>query len=459
MNEANMHAGMGQKMAASASMQMGVRILQANVSELNQIVRKELERNPVLELENLEGGKESETDVFSETGLPIEPDGFGEGDGGYSDNASGKYDFLLNSLTENESLFSHLEKQAIENATSEDVLGALKILIASLDDRGFFEEPPEEIAQRHVFSEGVFRQALNILRGMEPNGVGARDLRDSLLIQLKNQGETEGDAVALLTHGWNEVIKHQYELAAKKANLSLEAVSLGLARIARLNPDPGVQFRNEFNPDVSPDVLVEEDGAGVLSVYLCNYHIPQIKLSGYYKEQLAENFDNKELVSYLKHSFKSGRELIRAIAQRQKTVLDVAKSIVNHQHGYFKQGTRYMEPLLMVDVADELGINVSTVSRAVAGKYLKSKWGLKELRSFFSSSLSFKGEALVSEVSSISVHERIRQVIELEDKKRPLSDAAITNFLEQQGLDIARRTVAKYREQMKILPAKMRRRI
>lgn len=449
MSDAGMNTGMTQRMAAGAAMQLGVRVLQANSMELNTLVRSELEKNPVLELESPE-----EFTPLPDSGTDASGDSADWSDAAGAD--SSKRDYWFNSLQEQPTLAAFLHEQAHLSGAGKETGRALSLLIDSLDPRGFFDEAPEDIAAREAIDPSTLQRALSILQDMEPSGAGARNLQDCLLIQLRQSGEEESIAARLIACCWEDVVQHRYDQAARTLGITTDAVSLALKRIAKLNPSPGDGFSASSNPVVSPDILVEQEQDGSYQVSLTNEYIPKLRLSDYYKDALSEHHDNAELRGYLKKAFREGRELIDAIAQRQGTILKVAILIVERQREYFDKGPSCLKPLSMVSLADALGVHASTISRAVAGKYLLCRWGLKELRSFFSSGMAAAGDD-AEDISAASIREVIRGIIQDEDKRKPLSDAAIAKALEGRGLSVARRTVAKYREQMKILPASQRR--
>lgn len=450
MSDQGMQTGMTQRMAAGAAMQLGVRVLQANSMELNTLVRRELEKNPVLELEQPE-----EFAQLPEPGTETsdDPSGWND-DGGNVDHS--KRDYFFDSLTETPTLSAFLHRQALVSGAEKETGRALSILIDSLDHRGFFDEAPEMIATRETISPSVLTEALSILHDMEPPGVGARDLQDSLLIQLRQSGEGASLAARLIECCWEHIVRHRYDEAARSLGATTDEVARALERITKLDPHPGEAFSRVINPAVSPDIVVERGEDGRFQVSLTNEYIPKLRLNDYYKDALSRQYDDAELRGYLKKAFREGRELIDAIAQRQHTILRVATMIVERQHDYFDKGPSYLKPLSMTSLADEMGVHVSTISRAVAGKYLLCSWGLKELRIFFSSGIS-TGTDEGDDVSAASVRELIRELIVAEDRRKPLSDAAIAHALEGRGLSIARRTVAKYRDMMKILPASQRR--
>lgn len=424
--------GMRQNMAATAAVQMFMRALQANSAELSELATQALAGNPALE----ELPPKQDEDMSSAAGsVDLE--------------ASRRHERFLESITEQETLGAHLEEQIRRSALPPETEAAALAIIPYLNQHGFFAEAPQQVRQELGLGDSVFRKALRAVQDLEPAGVGAVDLRESLILQLLRKGERGGIPMQLLRHHWDDLVRHRYAEAARALDVEEEAVALAARRIARLNPDPGSGFaRAELNI-ITPDIMVtEEDGR--LNVSLTDEGIPRLALSASYREMLSERADNPELRAYLSRCFREGRELIRAIHDRQQTILSVARAIVEQQKAFFLRGPEYLVPLRMDRVATELGISTSTVSRAVRGKYLRCAHGVFELRRFFSSAIS-------ETESAGSVQARIRQLVADEDPGKPLSDAAMAELLEQEGIPIARRTIAKYREQLRILPASLRR--
>lgn len=428
---AGMQQGMKQSMVATAAMQMFMRALQSTNMELQQMAAQAMAANPALEE------------------LPPEPRA--EEDGGAPDaEASDRHARFIDSLEESETLASHLAEQIRTSALPAAVEAAALTLVGSLDPHGRFDRPAAEVAKEEGMPPAVFAAALQALRELEPAGVGAEDLRDSLIIQLERLGETQGLPMQLLRTCWEDLVRHRYAAAAAVLHRSEAEVAAAARRIARLNPDPGSGFAEVERHIILPDVVVHDD----LSVTLTGENVPRLTLSADYREMLAEQADKPELRAYLSRCFREGRELIRAIGERQNTILAVAKAIVGRQKLFFRRGPQALAPLKMESVAEDCGCSISTVSRAVNGKFLRCRYGVFELRSFFSASLPSEGAG--EGLSAGAVQARIRSLIEAENPKKPLSDAKIEAALAAEGLTIARRTIAKYREQMKILPASLR---
>lgn len=460
MSEVSLQHGMARQMAASQSMQTGMRILQASSLELRQLVRQALENNPMLE----------ELPDASPEALEDGPDGDDRGDGWNEFTAEGRpsaeaaarRDFMYESVVAPESLKTHLTAQAQHSALTGRAREALFLLIDSLDDRGFLTESPQDLEERECFSMRDMKEALTVLREMDPPGVGAVDLRDSLLIQLEQRGLKHSLACRLIKRCWQELAAHKYGDAARLLDVAPEAVAEALDVIRSLTPDPGCAYAPGGSLHLLPDVIVEEGPSGVQEVTLTSEYLPRLSMNEQYMELMAEGSGSRELRQYLRKAFREGQELLRALDMRQEIVLRLARVIVRRQADFFSFGPSRLKAMGMEEVAEEMGVHVSTVSRACRDKYLLCKWGLKELRSFFSTGvpaeggLASDGEA-VETVASGAVRELMRQLIAEEDSANPLSDARLAAALKEKGVNIARRTVAKYREQMKILPASLRR--
>lgn len=429
MSNAGMQQGMKQSMVATAAMQQFMRALQATNMELRTLATQAMAANPALE--ELPPAAEDEDSAA--------PD--------YS--AAHRHDYLLDSLSEAPTLAAHLEEQVRRSALPAKVETAALELVQHLDEHGYFTESPEDIAALHGWSKNTLAKALQAVQDLDPAGVGAVDLRESLMLQLRREGEEQTLAMQLLLGQWNALVQHRYADAARALGESELAVAGAARRIAQLNPDPGRAFSRENTSVITPDILVTRKG-DELDVTLTEANIPRLGISAEYRDMMAEQADKPEVRRYLSRCFSEGRELIKAIAQRQQTILQVAQAIVRHQRPFFLRGAAALVPLKMEQIAGDTGLHISTVSRAVNGKFLQCSHGTYELRHFFTTAL----DGLAPE----AVQARLRALIEEEDPRRPLSDARLEQLLAAEGITIARRTIAKYRDALRILPASQRRR-
>ena len=424
-----MQQSMKQSMVATAAMQQFMRALQATNMELRTLATQAMAANPALE--ELPPAAEDEDSAAPDYAAAL------------------RHDYLLDSLSEAPSLAAHLEEQVRRSALPAKVETAALELVQHLDEHGYFTESPEDIAALHSWSKNTLAKALQAVQDLDPAGVGAVDLRESLMLQLRREGEEQTLAMQLLLGQWNALVQHRYADAARALGESELAVAGAARRIAQLNPDPGSAFSRENTSVITPDILVTRKG-DELDVTLTEANIPRLGISAEYRDMMAEQADKPEVRRYLSRCFSEGRELIKAIAQRQQTILQVAQAIVRHQRPFFLRGTAALVPLKMEQIAGDTGLHISTVSRAVNGKFLQCSHGTYELRHFFTTAL----DGLAPE----AVQARLRALIEEEDPRRPLSDARLEQLLAAEGITIARRTIAKYRDALRILPASQRRR-
>ena len=433
-----MRQGMGQNMVATASMQFFMRALQATNMELRQMVTQAMTANPALEEVS---PKEAQED---------------DSPGAVDHDATRRHSEFMDTLEAEETLVSHLEDELRQSGLPEPVEAAALTLVQYLDTHGMFDEPPAEIAAREGIPDNVLQEALQAVQELDPAGVGAVDLRESLLIQLRRAGETS-DAlpVRVLREQWDALVRHRYADAARSLGVTEDDVQAAAYRISRLNPDPGSGFAQTERNIIEPDIVVAADESGRYVARLTGENIPQLELSAEYREMMAEQADKPEVRQYLSRCFKEGREVIRAVAERQATILAVAQAVVARQQDFFRKGRAELRPMRMEDVAADTGLAVSTVSRAVSGKYLRCSHGVYALRSFFAAALP-SGED--DAVSADAVQQQILRLVQEEDPAHPLSDAALEAALAERGITVARRTIAKYREKLKILPTNLRRR-
>ncbi len=431
-----MEQGMQQGMVATASMQLFMRALQATHAELAQMATQALASNPALE---------ELPPLRTEEGADAPADAA----------ATRRHAAFIDSLEQEETLAAHLESQLRQAGLPPAERRAALALIRYLNPHGMFEPgfEMEDFAQQEGISPALARRARQRVQELDPPGVGARDLRESLLLQLARRGEGASLAAGLLRHHWDALVRHRYAEAARELGRTEAEVAAAAQRISHLDPDPGSRFAAAERHIIEPDLVVEAEGGG-FAVSLTGGQVPRLGLSAEYRELMAQKADDAELRRYLSRCFREGREFIRAIDERQRTLLAVGQAIVARQQDFFRRGPQALAPMKMEEVADPLGLHVSTISRAVRGKYLRCRFGLFELRSFFSAALGSGDEA----TSAGSVQARLRELIAAEDPAHPLSDARLEGLLAAEGITVARRTIAKYREQLKILPASLRRR-
>jgi RNA polymerase sigma-54 factor len=351
---------------------------------------------------------------------------------------------------------------------SEQLVGQLRIatddprtrdigdyIIGSLDESGYLTCGLEEVASTFGVPVGEIERVLRIIQTFDPPGVGARNLQEGLLIQLAARGLEDSLAVRIIRDHFDDFKQKKYLEISKKLRIPVQEVQHQCKIISALDPKPGLEIMAGDPQYVIPDLVVEKVDDKYV-VYLNDRNIPRLRVSQAYQEELMkDNRDGagKETREFIQSRLKSARWLIQTIEQRRRTMVKVMECIVEKQFQFFEKGTAHLRPLTLQQVASEINMHESTVSRVTTNKYVQTPRGVFELKFFFSSSL---GTQDGNEISAKSAKDKIRRIIEREDQRNPLSDQKIADMLRAGGLNIARRTVAKYREQLNILPARMR---
>lgn len=297
------------------------------------------------------------------------------------------------------------------------------------------------------------REAFHVLQSLDPAGIGARNLRECLLLQIYRYGRVSPLAKRIVEEEFELLEKLKVAAIAKKFDQPPEQIQAAMKEIGALEPHPGRQVSATMANPITPDLIVEEVD-GELVLMLNDRTVPSLKVSRAYAELLKKGSRaSTEEKKYVREKLNSATWLIRAIEQRKSTMLKVMQAIIESQPDFFKQGPTHLRPLILQDVADKIGMHISTVSRVTNGKYVQTSHGIFELKYFFTAGVT---QADGREISSVTTKDEIKKLIESEDPKRPLSDQKIVEILKAKGLDVARRTVAKYRDQLEILPARLR---
>lgn len=352
------------------------------------------------------------------------------------------------------SLADHLLDQLRFAEMSDAVRQVLPELCWALDRRGYLVDRLEDLFEEEQLEAA--EQAWELIRGCDPAGVGARDLADCLLLQLARERGDNRFEMELIRRHLGDVLRNRLPSVAQEMGVDVERVQEGVEVIARLDPQPGLPFASSDNQFVVPDVVVERDEEGEWVVSVPDAHLPRVQISqAYYQLYDSPEADPRDR-AYLKEKLADARFLMDAVAQRKRTLLRIATEIVKHQQAFLEQGPEHLRPLMRQDIADRIGMHVATVSRAVKDKYIQTPTGVLPLAAFFSGGIATAdGEA----ESSRAVKLKIKAMVEQEDPRRPLSDQAIADRLaREEGLDISRRTVTKYRIAMGIPSTRQRRR-
>jgi RNA polymerase sigma-54 factor len=475
---------LSQSLVMTPQLQQAIKLLQLSQLELVASVQAELEQNPVLE-EVGEGEDEPQRDVVEEAAAEAVPEQATEqetpsGDGALEAAADRLADIDWQSYaeaypqtsyagsgggeeerrsyeataTKRESLQDHLTWQLQLSSMPEEDQLAASWVIGNLDENGYLQSPADEIARQSGAPIERVEAAIARIQRLDPPGIAARDLRECLLLQLDALRIKEPLVRALVSEHLGPLQKREFKALVRDTGATLEAIAAAAQVIGNLEPRPGRAFGGEEPIYIVPDIYVYKVGDDY-HVVLNEDGLPKLKLNALYRDVLAKSRDvAKDTREYVQERVRSALWLIKSIHQRQRTIYKVMESIVRFQREFFDRGIAYLKPLNLRDVADDIGMHESTVSRVTTNKYCHTPQGIFELKYFFNSSINrVDGDAVASE----SVKERIRKLIAAEDPRSPLSDQRIAEILKGTNIDIARRTVTKYREAMNILSSTQRR--
>jgi len=485
--EQKLSVKMSQRLIMTPSLQQAIKLLQMSKLEVVEEIQQELTENPVLE-EALDEGPPAERTESSEAPEAPAPaaateaaeageapeaeapaaDPFEDIDyESYFQDVEGNYTprapldtgeelpSFENTLSKPQDLAAHLKWQLGMTAASERVKEIGLAIIGNLNEDGYLRASLDEIAQMGAYAPDEVARTLALVQGFDPSGVAARDLVECLTLQLRHLGEDGTVAETIVRFHMDKLQNRRFKELADLLAVDLEDLMAEVEIIRGLDPRPGQKYNAETSRYVVPDVYVvkiDDD----YQVMLNEEGLPRLRISPVYRRMVergsSEAADAKD---YVRNKLRSAFRLIKSLEERQRTIFKVATSIVKHQRDFLDFGIERLRPLVLKDVADDIGMHESTVSRVVNNKYMHTHRGLFEMRFFFHSGIASThgGES----VSSLTVKERIRKLIAAEDAKHPLSDAAIVKLLTGEGLQIARRTVAKYREELKIPSSSSRR--
>lgn len=482
-----------QKQVLAPRMIQSMEILQLPILALQERIEQEMEENPVLELreggeEDAEllpeayNGKERESpDAPSEDECELIideahanekdferlvnldeqwPEHFEEQSrpsrAAQEEIGERKLDAMANQPAHPQSLQDYLRDQLSWFELSPPLREMAERIIYNLDPNGYLQGSLEDLLGSEATAEelALAKQALQVVQKLDPPGVAARDLRECLLLQLTPGIPYYEQLRTLITNHLEDLEHNRLPAISRRTGYSIASIQEVLGELRKLNPKPGAAFHNVVAPPVTPDILVEQDENGQYQVRLEEVDTPQLHISPYYRKLLQDPNTTPETREYIKRKINSAQWLIDSIRQRQNTLLKVARAIVEHQKNFLEKGPEAIEPLKMQQIADKVGVHVTTVSRAVDEKWMQTPRGIFPLRRFFcSGTVSAQGE----EVAWDTVRRKLQEIIDHEDKRNPYSDEELVAKLAEHGLKVARRTVTKYRKAMGILSSRQRR--
>ncbi|MCK5740249.1 RNA polymerase factor sigma-54 [bacterium] len=459
-------------------------LLQLPSLSLEQRIKTELEQNPLLEIDELqetdlsaEQEAEEEMALLRESSDKDDKDKDKEKDKDTdSDDDEIDWDTILNDednfeirMPRDNNVEEYEKPEVAQSSLAENLLDQLfmakmtpkqyeigEYIVWNINNVGYLSTTTDDLAEQLMVDEEEVEEVLKVIQFFDPIGIGTRNLQECLIVQLQDQFEPNEIALDVLTYHFDDFKNRRFEKIIKKMSITLNDLKEAMEDIRKLNPKPGDGFIHFGTNYVIPDLVVEKS-AGEFVVELLDSNIPNLRINNQYRKLLLDKkHTSKETKDYIKRRLESARWLINSIHQRRITIKKVMEAIVEKQYDFFDVSPQHIKPMILKDIAEEIHMDISTVSRVTNGKYVQTGWGVFELKYFFSEKITkTDGE----EVSNKTIKNRILQIIEKEAPNKPLNDQKIAEILKTEGSNVARRTVAKYREQMSIPVSRLRRKI
>jgi RNA polymerase sigma-54 factor len=488
---------LSQSLVLAPQLQQSLALLQAPTLELKALVEAELQQNPVLEevqerdedsreksSENDDGDSPSASDLAEppedvkfdepaekESSEPVDDfqaefDKLVQLDQDWRDHFSQasspirsttedeeKRQFMFDSLTVETSLAQHLVEQVRDTGLDQEEQGIAELLIGNIDDYGYLNTTVEDLATTTNLPVEKIAKVLSVVQTFEPVGVGARDLRECLMLQLERAGLKDAIEYRIVRDHMDALGKRRIPEIARGTGQSVDDIQEALGRIGRLEPRPGRSFLTAMEQYVAPEVFVQRNGDEYV-ITTNDEQIPHLRISNVYKDLMSGGENNAEVKNYIREKIRAGKFLIKSLHQRQQTIANIGREIVKRQRDFMEKGVAHLKPMTMAQVAEVVGVHETTVSRAVSGKYIETPQGVFEMKYFFTAGLQSNtgGEG----VSNTSVKDMIAEIFKSENTGKPLSDQEVVKLVSEKGITIARRTVAKYRDELGILPSNLR---
>ena len=467
--EQRLELRLSQRLILTPQLQQSIKLLQLPLLELTQDINQELMNNPMLEegvdreseIKDEQSGPSNEEPVRESTGdieLPLEKIFGFTSESYFEDRESDGRDFgYFNPDVEETTspfernrdrtnLYDHLLWQLRLSSIEENIGRSAEIIINNLNDDGYMQASIDEVSQLAESDTETVEKALKAVQELDPSGVGARNLQECLLLQLPALNLSDTLVEKILTEGFSELERKKYNQLAVKFKTSINAIFDAVKIIEKLEPRPGRNYSSDEPVHIIPDVYIEES-EGKFLINLNDEGIPRLRLSNYYRKLLANKKSlGAEEKQFLEEKLRSAVWLLKSLDQRNKTIYRVTESILKFQEDFFRRGAQYLKPLNLRIIAEDLGMHESTISRVTSNKYVQCPRGLLNFRYFFSNAVATD----LGSMSSSTVKNIIKQIIAEEDSKKPLNDQKIVNILKSKGISVARRTAAKYREELKI---------
>ena len=432
----NIEINQAQKLIITTSLKQSLDILSMDKQDLEDEIIKQSEENPVIEIEkNNDIDWESYINDLYKSSYKVNEN--------YTNNEYLNYENIISS---EKNIYKELLFQISLYKLSNQEREVCEFIIYNLDENGYLNIKEKEIVEYLKIKEELFNKCLEKIQQLEPIGVGSRNLSECLIIQIRNRNIKDIKLEKIIREDLDKIALFKYKYISKKYSISTEKCLEYIQIIKMLNPKPGKVYNIEKSVYIQPDVVVEKiHNEFVLSFK--DTDIPRIKINNFYKEILLQSNSDEYAKKFIKENLNSAKELIKNIENRKSTILKIAKEIVKSQNDFFEKGTKYIKSMNMKDIAKNLNLHESTISRGVNGKYIMTPFGIFEFKYFFNTAISTDNK---EGISNRSVKYILKEIIKKEDKYNPLSDEKIVEKLKENGMNISRRTVSKYRNELNI---------
>ncbi|MDB4353709.1 RNA polymerase factor sigma-54 [Akkermansiaceae bacterium] len=465
MADLGLSQSLSQNQTLAPQMRQSLEILQANTLELGQLITQALQVNPVLEdiidhesFDELTEPEAPDTDDFDDWQDSYDDDVrelaiMERRNQGSDHDAEERREHFYNSIVAPLTLQEHLAEQIRESGAPDQRQADSIVIVGNLTEHGYLDSSLEDLSVGVQIPLKRLEKGLTLVQTLDPPGVGANDLRECLLMQLWRLGLAGSLEARIVDQHLDDLAKNHFPQIARSLHVHIDQITQAVEHIRALDPSPGSRFLSGGNPYVQPDVRIFRGDENEWDAELTGNYLPRLRINDQYKDLLAGSTGDKKTRNYLRNQIRDGRMIIRAVDQRQETILAIAREIIDRQEPFLKSGTRFLKPMTMNDIAEVIGVHPTTISRAVAGKYIDTPHGMMEMRKFFATGYHTSDG---TDISNEGVREALQDLIEGEDSHKPLSDSKLEKLLKEQGIKVARRTVAKYREQLNILPSHLR---
>jgi RNA polymerase sigma-54 factor len=460
------------QMTLAPQMRQSLELLQVPMMELRTLVQQEMELNPTLEeLQPDEEAPEAEKDKDAEDAADTETaeddglddlvaqlddewrDYFTQNQSAPNRDDAARHQFVMDSLSQPVSLQQHLMDQLLLADLNDEERRHAELIIGSLDDDGFLGTAVEDLAISTGEDLTSLKDVLATIQEFDPIGIAARNLNECLWLQLRRLGRGDSLAATLVLHHLDQLAAHKYSDIAKALKTPIDQIEKESRLISTLDPKPGRRFAPDATSYVTPEVTIIRNDDNEYVVIMNNDYVPRLHVSEHYRNLMHDTGTTTDVKQYIRDKVRSSLFLIKSINQRQQTIFNIATEIVRVQKEFLDNGISHLRPLTMAEVAAVVGVHETTVSRAISGKYMQTPRGTFEMKYFFTPGYK---TASGQTVSNETIKDTIANMVAEEDHDAPLSDQAIAKKLEETGFKVARRTIAKYREELKILPSHLR---